>query len=128
MTMAKWILHMAGDILGRRGTSLTPSGLDQALYRIRGEIGLRDVRLSAHTFRHSFARVWLERGGEVYSLSRLLGHTSVQVTEVYLRDFEARQARLRHNEFSPLADLPLPRGKRGAPSRSAEESAASGTP
>jgi integrase/recombinase XerD len=113
--------------LGRRGTPITPSGVDQALYRIRDAIGLTDVRLSAHTFRHSFARVWLERGGEVYSLSRLLGHAGVQVTEVYLRDFEARQARLRHNEFSPLADLALPRGKRGGPSRPAEEGAASGT-
>jgi site-specific recombinase XerD len=109
--------------LGRRGTPLTPSGLDQALYRIRDTIGLHDVRLSAHTFRHSFARVWLERGGEIYSLSRLMGHASVQVTEVYLRDFEARQARLRHNEFSPLADFQLPRGKRSLPTQSADDGA-----
>jgi len=81
---------------------MTPSGIDQALYRIRDEIGLYDVRLSAHTFRHSFARIWLEHGGELYSLSRLLGHSSVQVTEVYLREFQSRQARLHHNEFSPL--------------------------
>jgi integrase/recombinase XerD len=112
--------------LGRRGTPLTPSGLDHALYRIRDAIGLHDIRLSAHTFRHSFARVWLERGGEVYSLSRLLGHASVQVTEVYLRDFEARQARLRHNEFSPLADFPLPRGRRGGHAQSSEDSASQG--
>src|SRR5262249_40388305 len=98
--------------IGRRGTPLTPSGVDQALYRIRDAIGLTDVRLSAHTFRHSFARTWLERGGEVYSLSRLLGHSSVQVTEVYLREFQSRQARQHHNEYSPLADLHLPRGKR----------------
>jgi len=97
--------------LGRRGTPLTPSGVDQALYRIRDAIGIGGVRMSAHTFRHSFSRIWLERGGEVYSLSRLLGHSSVQVTEVYLRDFESRQARQRHNEFSPLADFQPPRGK-----------------
>lgn len=98
--------------LGRRGMAMTPSGIDQALYRIRDEIGLYDVRLSAHTFRHSFARIWLEHGGELYSLSRLLGHSSVQVTEVYLREFRSRQARLHHNEFSPLADFQPPRGKR----------------
>jgi integrase/recombinase XerD len=114
--------------LGRRGTPLTPSGLDQALYRIRDEIGLHDVRLSAHTFRHSFARVWLERGGEIYSLSRLLGHASVQVTEVYLRDFEARQARLRHHEFSPLADFQLPRGKRSRPLQATDDGAPQSSP
>ncbi len=98
--------------LGRRGTPLTPSGVDQALYRIRDEIGITGVRMSAHTFRHSFARIWLENGGELYSLSRLLGHSSVQVTEVYLRDFESRQARQHHNQYSPLADFQPPRGKR----------------
>jgi integrase/recombinase XerD len=98
--------------LGRRGTPMTPSGIDQALYRIRDEIGLYDVRLSAHTFRHSFSRMWLEHGGELYSLSRLLGHSSVQVTEVYLREFQSRQARQHHNEFSPLANFHPPRGKR----------------
>jgi site-specific recombinase XerD len=98
--------------LGRRGTPMTPSGIDQALYRIRDAIGLYEVRLSAHTFRHSFSRMWLEHGGELYSLSRLLGHSSVQVTEVYLREFQSRQARVHHNEFSPLADFQPPRGKR----------------
>jgi site-specific recombinase XerD len=98
--------------LGRRGAPMTPSGIDQVFYRIRDTIGLYDVRLSAHTFRHSFSRMWLEHGGELYSLSRLLGHSSVQVTEVYLREFQSRQARQHHNEFSPLADFQPPRGKR----------------
>src|SRR5258708_3750513 len=49
--------------VGRKGTPLTPSGIDQLLYRIRDEIGCTDVRFSAHTFRHSFARMWLEHGG-----------------------------------------------------------------
>src|SRR5262249_58695311 len=59
--------------VGRRGQPLTPSGVDQALYRIRDPIGLTEVRLSAHTFRHSFARTGLERGGEVHSVRSLLG-------------------------------------------------------
>ncbi len=97
--------------LSRRGEALTPSGVDQALYRIRDETGLEGVRVSAHTFRHSFARMWLEHGGEVYSLSRLLGHTNVQITEVYLRDFQARQARAHHVEYSPLATFQPPKGR-----------------
>jgi site-specific recombinase XerD len=97
--------------LNRRGEAMTPSGVDQALYRIRDATGIEGVRVSAHTFRHSFARMWLEHGGEVYSLSRLLGHTNVQITEVYLRDFQARQARQHHTEFSPLATFQPPKGR-----------------
>ncbi len=61
--------------------------------------------MTPHKFRHTFARSWLERGGEVYSLSRLLGHSSVKVTETYLEDFTSRQARVHHVKFSALNDL-----------------------
>jgi integrase len=81
------------------------------LYRIRDQADIEGVRVSAHTFRHSFARMWLEHGGEVYSLSRLLGHTNVQITEVYLRDFQSRPARQHHAEHSPLATFRPPKGK-----------------
>ncbi|HET8907706.1 MAG TPA: tyrosine-type recombinase/integrase [Ktedonobacterales bacterium] len=97
--------------LSRRGEPLTPSGVDQMLYRIRDQADIEGVRVSAHTFRHSFARMWLEHGGEIYSLSRLLGHTNVQTTEVYLRDFQSRQARQHHTEYSPLATFRPPKGK-----------------
>lgn len=90
---------------------MTPSGLDQMLYRIRDQADIEGARISAHTFRHSFARMWLEHGSEVYSLSRLLSHTNVQITEVYLHDFELRQARQRHTDHSPLATFRPPKGK-----------------
>jgi integrase len=36
-----------------------------------------------HSFRHTHARIWLEKGHSLYSLSRRLGHSGVQVTEKY---------------------------------------------
>jgi site-specific recombinase XerD len=112
--------------VSRRGEQLTPSGVDQMLYRIRDQADINGVRVSAHTFRHSFARMWLEHGGEVYSLSRLLGHTNVQITEVYLRDFQSRQARQHHTEYSPLATFRPPKGKQSTRFRSLLPSASDG--
>src|SRR5215831_2839022 len=66
-----------------------------------------DVPVTPHKFRHTFARTWLERGGELYSLSRLMGHSSVKVTEIYLEDFQSRQARLQHTRYSPVGRLKL---------------------
>lgn len=67
------------------GRGLTPSGLDQMLYRVNDWAGLAGVRVSAHTFRHTFAVNYLMQGGDMYSLSRLLGHASVSTTQRYVR-------------------------------------------
>lgn len=37
--------------------------------------------VSPHTLRHTFATRYLQRGGDIYILSRLLGHSSVAITE-----------------------------------------------
>jgi integrase/recombinase XerD len=81
--------------LGRRGP-LAPSGVDQVLYALRDTAGreyFAGVRVSAHTCRHSMAVHYLEQGGDLFRLSRLLGHSSVQMTGEYLKSFTSRQAR-----------------------------------
>ena len=42
------------------------------------------VRVSPHTCRHTFAHQQLKNGLDLYSLSRLLGHESVTITQRYL--------------------------------------------
>ena len=79
--------------LNRYGRPLTVSGIDQLLERLNGSARLQGVRVSAHTFRHSYALNYLKNGGDIYRLSRLMGHTSVQVTEGYLRAFKQKDAR-----------------------------------
>lgn len=68
-------------------------GLEDLFYRLRDAASITGVRCSPHTARHTFAVNYLAAGGDVYKLSRLLGHTSVTVTEHYLRAYQARDAR-----------------------------------
>lgn len=79
--------------LNYRGQLLTPNGLDQMIYELAKRANITGVRCSAHTFRHTFALNFLVQGGDVYVLSRLMGHSSVQTTEIYLRALKAKQAR-----------------------------------
>ncbi len=65
------------------------------------------MRVSPHTFLHTFAKIYLEQGGELFKLSRELGHSDIQVTKVYLEDFGSTEARRDHNSFSPLSRLSL---------------------
>jgi integrase len=39
--------------------------------------------ISPHDLRHTFGHRFLVRGGDIYVLTKLLGHTSVAVTEKY---------------------------------------------
>jgi len=41
------------------------------------------THLTPHTLRHTFGTRWLQAGGDIYKLSRILGHSSVAVTEAH---------------------------------------------
>ena len=91
--------------VNRMGEPMTPGGLNTMLYRLEQWSGVTGVRVSAHTFRHSYACAYLLQGGDVYKLSRLMGHTSIRVTERYLQAVSARQARQGESVLDRLKDL-----------------------
>lgn len=51
-------------------------------------------RFRVHDLRHAFAVRWLKQGGDIYGLSRHLGHTSVKTTEGYLNFLTTDEARI----------------------------------
>jgi site-specific recombinase XerD len=77
----------------RRHRPLGLASMHMIILRLgeRGEYG--GVRVSAHAFRHTFAYNYLKNGGDVMKLSLLMGHSSLTVTEGYLRAFQSREAR-----------------------------------
>jgi site-specific recombinase XerD len=95
------------------GESLTINGAEQMLKRLAGRVHVVGVRVSPHTFRHTFARMFLENGGDVYKLSLLLGHSSVVVTENYLKDFYSRNARQGQSKHSPVAGMGIGKSQKG---------------
>lgn len=40
-------------------------------------------RITPHALRHTFGTRWLQAGGDIYKLSKILGHSSVAVTEAH---------------------------------------------
>ena len=41
-------------------------------------------RTGIHRYRHTFAKQWILSGGNVVSLSQLLGHSSLEITQNYI--------------------------------------------
>jgi integrase len=54
---------------------------NHAIRRAWRRAGCAGPSPTTHTFRHTFATRFLQQGGDIYLLSKLLGHASVTVTE-----------------------------------------------
>jgi integrase/recombinase XerD len=98
--------------IGKRGLPLRASGVSTIVENIKRQCGFEGMHVSPHVFRHTFAKYYLQRGGEVFKLSREMGHSTVQVTELYLKDFRSSQARQEHTTYSPIGGLDLRKRKK----------------
>jgi len=67
------------------------------------DLGIIGVRVSPHNFRHFFAIQYLRNGGDIYRLSRILGHSNIATSSVYLRSMGVDIIREAHQ--SPLSRL-----------------------
>ena len=73
--------------------------------------GVTGVRCSPHTFRHTFAIMYLLNGGDPFSLQKILGHSSMDMVMVYLR-LTSRDIQDQHLKYSPVASI-QPKRKSG---------------
>lgn len=81
---------------------LTRSGVQQAVRRCMRRAGVR--RGGPHALRHSFALHYISRGGDVFSLQRILGHSSITTTRIYV-DMAAADVHRQHAKYSPALAL-----------------------
>lgn len=96
------------------GNRLSYNGLALIIRRL-GQTA--DVpRLHAHLFRHTFAVRYLMNGGDIMTLRLILGHTTLEVTQMYMHLAESH-VQVQHNRYSPVDRLGLTsrqgRAKRG---------------
>ena len=62
-------------------------------------------RISPHCLRNNFAKRCLLSGMDIYTLSRLLGHSSVTVTEQAYLDLTDEDIGKRYQHYSPIANM-----------------------
>ena len=75
---------------GKTGV-LAISTVEHTVAKVRDKLGWKNV--TPHTFRHSFASSLVEKDVNLLKISKLLGHSSLKTTQIYI-----------HTNISQLAD------------------------
>ena len=83
-----------------RNTEMTIRSFEKQLKQAGDAIGLS---VHPHQLRNKFARQFLMNGGNLYTLSRILGHSSVTVTEKAYLDLTREEIAKKYQHHSPLA-------------------------
>lgn len=103
--------------LGERG-ALTVSGVETIFDILKSKSGITDVPVTPHVLRHTHSKEYLKAGGDVFKLSRELGHSSVQITgNIYLSDFKSTDAIADHDRYSAINRMKLGRQKNSVKSK-----------
>lgn len=77
--------------LNRLGNPVTPAAIRGQLRKFSALYGLNPAVLHPHSFRHRFAKNFIEACGDISFLSDLLGHQSIETTRIYLHRSRAEQ-------------------------------------
>lgn len=90
------------------GERLTRHAASRRIAAYGRQAGLRGVRVSPHTFRHTFGVNWLlgdgEYKGDALSLQRILGHSTSAMTQRYVH-FTSQDLGKLHTRLSPANRL-----------------------
>ncbi|MBD1224810.1 tyrosine-type recombinase/integrase [Virgibacillus halodenitrificans] len=87
----------------RQNKQFTTNGLKCWFKRIAKLMEFSETRCSAHSCRHYFAKKWIQNGGDISTLSKVLRHTSVKTTEKYLH-FWGNEVSEDYDKFNPLRE------------------------
>lgn len=96
--------------LTREGRPLTKNRVEAILRKYGHKAGIKGVRCSPHTLRHTACVFWVRNGGDLFSLQRITGHSSLEVLRGYvnLAQSDVNSAHRRYSAIDNL-ELPMPR-------------------
>ena len=93
--------------ISRHGGELTSRHVQIMIKRYGERAGIKGVRVSPHTLRHTCATQYIRNGGDVFSLQKILGHSTLEMVRNYV-NLASRDVYDAHRRFSPMDRLLSP--------------------
>ena len=95
---AKWLVQesiTSGYIFKNRyGNVISARGIAQQLKHFAKEYGIDQKVVYPHSFRHRFAKNFLDKYNDIAFLADLMGHESIETTRIYLRRTATEQQQI----------------------------------
>ncbi len=92
--------------VSQTGKKLTAEAITKVLKKAAKVVNVNpQVRVSPHTCRHTFAHLQLKNGIDLYTLSRLMGHENVAITQRYLEGIKDDEVLRKAQKAGVLANL-----------------------
>lgn len=73
------------------GERITSRGISEQLKRLALKFGIDTKVIYPHSFRHRFAKNFLQKFNDIALLADLMGHESIETTRIYLRKTASEQ-------------------------------------
>ena len=77
--------------MNKHGKRITTRGISGQLKKLATRYGINRAVVYPHSFRHRFAKSFLERFNDIAFLADLMGHESIETTRIYLRKTATEQ-------------------------------------
>ena len=111
--LMNYIKHYRPDLCKLESSYLFPvshgyhvrvNTIQQAIKRLAKKAELHDIKCYPHIFRHTFATMFLAKGGNAVVLKEIMGHESVQTTQKYIH-LQPEDLQKQHWKYTPVEDL-----------------------
>jgi site-specific recombinase XerD len=110
--------HSDQVFLNVDGYPITHDTVEKMFQRVKK---VADVdKFHPHACRHTFSVRYLVNGGDAFSLQKILGHTSLEMTRKYV-NLASGDVKDKHRRFSPMDNLDFRANKRGRPRRNGDK-------
>lgn len=75
----------------KRNAALSPMRVSRLVNQVLRDTEMKSNTITAHSLRHTAANLLLDQGTNLYDIKILMGHKSIQTTEIYLRSRDAQR-------------------------------------